>query len=95
MRNVEVHRHDDEVCDCNVRDVEDAVVAAANKAQGSGADGCEEDERDDAEDDVPVLDTLGQESRHGKEDEVKDCVQNKEEIDDAAQDLMGRFELFV
>lgn len=39
VRDVEVHGDDDEVCNGNVRDVEDAVVLPADEAEGCRADG--------------------------------------------------------
>jgi hypothetical protein len=93
--DVQVHWNNDEVRDGDVRDIEDPVVPSTNKSQGCRADSGEEDEGNHPEYDIPILDASREEARHDKEDEVEDCVKNEEQIDDAAEDLMSGFKLFV
>jgi hypothetical protein len=71
-----------------VGDVEHSVAPPPDESKCCRADGREEDDADDSPDDIPVFDSLCQVACHHKEGEVKYSVQDEQEENDAAKDLM-------
>ena len=59
---MQVQRHNNEVRDGDVRDVEHSVVFPSYESQGGRGDGGEEYDADKAPNDVPILDALCQET---------------------------------
>jgi hypothetical protein len=78
-----------------MRRVKHPIIPLSQSTQSRGADCCEESETDEAEDDVFVLDAFCEEAGENEEVGIEQRVQSEEQEDDATEDLMRGFEVFV